>query len=235
MFLKKHWAKALKSPVSSEDTHFWFYPSPEDGEGTYRALVGVPHHHKPGPADVTVKVGGVVRSMPIRIADARYRSEKLKVSKRNTEPSEEDMARIRRDGAEVGKIYKNITRQKYWKGPFVLPVDSIVTSVYGTKRIFNGKMKSFHQGMDLRAKMGTPVHATAAGVVVLAEDLFFTGNTVMIDHGYGVITLYVDMSHLDVKKGDHVEARQQLGLSGMTGRGGWTPSASGVLSSTALR
>jgi len=201
-----------------EETKFYFYPAPEKGDGTYEAIVGVPHNHTPGSVEVKVFVKGVERALPIKIADAKYPSETLKVSKRLVEPKKKDVERILRDIAEVGKIYSTITRTKYWKGPFVLPVNSAVTSVYGTKRVFNGKMQSFHNGLDLKAPMGTPIHAAGHGVVVLAKSLFFTGNTVLIDHGYGVVTLYAHMSKLEVKAGDHVEAGQLLGLSGMTGR-----------------
>lgn len=211
---------AEKDEVSGqfEDTKFWFYPAPEKGEGTFEAVIGVPHNHKPGPSEVKVMVKGMVHSLPIKITDAKYPSENLKVSKRHTNPKKKDLEQIRSDIAEVGKIYSNITKQKYWKGPFILPVDSRVTSIYGTKRVFNGQMQSFHQGMDLKAPTGTPIHAAGGGVVVLAKSLFFTGNTVMIDHGYGVVTLYAHMSELKVKQGDHVDSGQLLGLSGMTGR-----------------
>jgi murein DD-endopeptidase MepM/ murein hydrolase activator NlpD len=201
-----------------ENTEFWFYPASDKSEGAYEALVGVPHNHKPGPSEIVVKIGGKERSVPITIADAKYPSETLKVDNRHVNPSKRDLAKIKRDIVEVGKIYSHITKEKYWKGPFVLPIDSAVTSVYGTKRVFNGQMQSYHDGLDLKAPMGTPIHAAAGGVVVLSKKLFFTGNTVMIDHGYGVVTLYAHMSKLKVKKGQHVDAGQLLGLSGMTGR-----------------
>ncbi len=201
-----------------EDTKFWFYPVPERGEGAFEAVIGVPHNHTPGASEVKVLVKGVERSLPIKISDAKYPSETLKVSNRHVNPKKKDLEQIRRDIEDVGKIYSNITKQKYWKGPFVLPVSSSVTSVYGTKRVFNGKMQSFHNGLDLKAPTGTPIHAAGSGVVVLAKSLFFTGNTVLIDHGYGVVTLYAHMSELKVKSGDRVEAGRLLGLSGMTGR-----------------
>ena len=111
-----------------------------------------------------------------------------------------------------------IRREKYWKGSFQVPINSAVTSTFGNKRIFNGEMKSFHQGLDLRAAMGTPIHAASGGVIVLAKNLFMTGNTVLIDHGYGIFTVYAHMSKLQVKKGQEVKPGETLGLSGMTGR-----------------
>jgi murein DD-endopeptidase MepM/ murein hydrolase activator NlpD len=201
-----------------EDTKFWFYPASEKGEGVYEAIVGVPHNHAPGSVELKVFVKGVERALPLKITDAKYPSETLKVSNRHVNPKKKDVERIKKDIVEVGKIYSTITKQKFWKGPFVLPVNSAVTSVFGTKRVFNGKMQSYHNGLDLKAPTGTPIHAAGSGVVVLAKSLFFTGNTVLIDHGYGVVTLYAHMSELKVKHGEHVEAGQLLGLSGMTGR-----------------
>src|SRR6202022_3184582 len=102
---------------------------------------------------------GTERSLPIKINDAKYPSETLRVSNRHVNPRKRDLEQIKRDIAEVGKIYSTITKQKHWKGPFVLPVNSPMTSVYGTKRVFNGKMQSFHNGLDLKAPVGTPIHA----------------------------------------------------------------------------
>lgn len=204
-----------------ESTELAFYPLTVGG--SFQAVLGVPFNHKPGPAqlDVVVAVTGEpahALPLPFTITDGKYPSEKLKVAKRNTNPKKADVTRILRDIKVVGAVYHQLTREKMWKGPFTYPIQSSVTSIFGTKRVFNGKMQSFHQGLDLRAAIGTPIHASAGGIVALAEDLFFTGNTVLIDHGYGVFTLYAHMSKLDVKKGQRVASQEVLGLSGKTGR-----------------
>jgi murein DD-endopeptidase MepM/ murein hydrolase activator NlpD len=205
--------------VTFEKTLYPVYPI---GGQSFRAVMAVPFNLKPGNYNVEVTLGKTIEaqtlSIPIQIKDGNYKSEVLKVAPKFTNPRKKDLIRIKKDQLEVGEIYRKITPIKYWDGPFVLPVDSIETSPFGTKRVFNGEMKSFHQGLDLRAQTGVKIFSAAPGVVVLARDLFFTGNTVLIDHGYGIYTLYAHLSKLDVKKGDKVSSRQQLGLSGATGR-----------------
>jgi murein DD-endopeptidase MepM/ murein hydrolase activator NlpD len=93
-----------------------------------------------------------------------------------------------------------------------------MSSRYGGKRMFNGEMKSFHQGLDLRAGVDTPVIAPERGRVVLAQDLFFTGNTLIFDHGMGLFSIYAHLNHLKVKVGDEVQKEQLIALSGKTGR-----------------
>lgn len=198
-----------------------FYPAPRGSEGEYEAVLGVPHNHAQGVATVKICVedaGGKCTNLPLKVVDGNYTSETLKVGAHFTNPSKKQLERIRRDVAEVALIYSKVTRKKYWDGPFVFPIQSPMTSPFGTKRVFNGEFKSFHGGLDLKAPTGTEIHAPAAGEVVLAKFLYFTGNTVMIDHGYGVITLYAHMSKLKVKKGQIVQPGNLLGLSGMTGR-----------------
>jgi murein DD-endopeptidase MepM/ murein hydrolase activator NlpD len=200
-----------------------FYPAPEQGDGVYESVLGVPYEKKPGMAFVNIMAGeGADRQslkIPVKIVAGRYKSETLHVDGRRVNPqSREDLARIEKDIADVGEIYRRVTPQKFWTGPFLLPIDSHITSPFGKRRLYNGKLKNFHTGADFKAATGTPVLSAAPGVVALAKDLFYTGNTVMVDHGYGVITLYAHMSELKVKVGQKVEVHEILGLSGQTGR-----------------
>ena len=93
-----------------------------------------------------------------------------------------------------------------------------VSGVFGTARVFNGVKKSQHTGLDFRVSTGTPIHATNHGTVILARPLYFEGNCVMVDHGQGLLTMYLHLSEFKVKEGDQVQAGQVLGLSGGTGR-----------------
>lgn len=202
-----------------------FYPDSEGENKTqeFEALLGVPYIREPGPGKIFVYWNGDDHSpgfeIPLNIMPGNYRSETLRVDGRRVNPtSKKDLNRIIHEQKEVGEIYRQVTPQKYWSGPFLLPIDSRITSPFGSKRVYNGKLKNFHPGLDLRAAIGTPIYSAAPGKVVLAKELFYTGNTVMLDHGYGVITLYAHMNKIKVKKGDQVEARQLLGLSGKTGR-----------------
>jgi murein DD-endopeptidase MepM/ murein hydrolase activator NlpD len=105
-----------------------------------------------------------------------------------------------------------------WDKPFHSPIPGETGTNFGSRRVFNGEARAPHAGSDLRAKTGTPIHATNRGRVVLAKNLFFTGNTVVLDHGLGVYTIYAHMSRIDVKVSQIVTENQLLGLSGATGR-----------------
>lgn len=185
---------------------------------SYESVLGVPYLYKPGPAKIVIHVNGQALDVPIEIVEGQYPSEKLHVNPRRVNPSKKDLKRIKREQKLVAAIYTHLTEKKYWSGPFELPLKSVITDPFGVKRMFNGELKSAHTGLDFRAKVGTPIYSAASGVVVLAKNLFYTGNTVMIDHGYGVITLYAHLSKLKVKKGQIVKAHQLVGLSGKTGR-----------------
>lgn len=188
----------------------------------YQGFVPVPYGRSPGPALVKVSLGSgqgqQSLEIPFKVVDGKYSSEVLHVDPGRVHPKAKNLPRIMREMAEVAAIYKNSDQKKFWSGPFLLPLQSLVTSAFGTRRVYNHQLKNFHTGLDLRAAVGTPIAAAASGRVVLAKDLFYTGNTVMIDHGYGVITLYAHMSALKVQKGDLVTPSQLIGLSGQTGR-----------------
>lgn len=204
-----------------EGISFPFFPFEKaEAKGTYGALLGIPYERVPGPGVVRIQIGSDPGfEIPIQIVDGNYGSEKLRVNARRVNPTrKKDLIRIQRDLKDVGAIYSAVTEKKYWDGAFLFPIESSFTSLFGTKRLYNGKLKNFHPGLDLKAPMNTPVLSPAAGRVVLAKNLFYTGNTVMLDHGYGLITLYAHMNKILVKTGQEVAPHDQLGLSGMTGR-----------------
>jgi murein DD-endopeptidase MepM/ murein hydrolase activator NlpD len=192
----------------------------------FRAVLGVPLDHKLGPAAVKLKVGTDpephVSDLSFTVVSGNYptSTETLKVDGRLVQPKNpKDLARIKRESAEINQAYGTITAKKYWSGPFMFPVkEANYTSSFGKRRVYNGVQTSPHTGLDLKASVGTPIHASAPGKVVLSKSLFFTGNTVILDHGYGVLTLYAHLSKLRVKKGGEVKAGQLVGLAGMTGR-----------------
>jgi murein DD-endopeptidase MepM/ murein hydrolase activator NlpD len=204
---------------SFEGIELPFFELPDLGEGALGAVLAVPYERSPGAGSVVVKVGEESIQVPFQIRDGNYRSEVLKVDGRRVNPtSKKDLVRIKAEQAEVGKIYRRLLRKKYWSGPFVLPIQSKITSPFGTKRVYNGQLKNFHPGLDLKAPMKTPVYSAAAGEVVLAKSLFYSGNTVMVDHGYGIVTLYCHLSKIKVKPGQTIKSHDLVGLSGMTGR-----------------
>ena len=211
--------------VHFEENEFFFFPTEKD-PNAFEALIAIPHNKKPGNYELVVntgqpagaEIGTAEFKIPLTIVDGRYKSETLHVAPKLVNPPAKAMKRIKKEQHELGEMYKIIRREKLWKGPFILPVDSIVTSPYGGKRLYNGALAGAHLGLDLRAQVGTPIYAPGGGVVVLAKNLYYTGNTVILDHGYGIFTIYAHMSKLKVKKGVKVEPKRLLGLAGMTGR-----------------
>ena len=135
-------------------------------------------------------------------------------------PPKEVYKRIKKDNVLIGKAREIDSKLDYFKNKFIRPVDdAIITGVYGSQRILNGKPRRPHYGLDYAAKEGTPVKAMMNGVVTLAEkDLYFTGGTIIFDHGHGISTLYMHMKNVDVKKGQEVKQGDIVGTIGKSGR-----------------
>ena len=143
---------------------------------------------------------------------------KLSVEGKFTEPDPEQQKQIA-EGVQVKKDYLNrVTPEREWSGQFGTPAEAAISDVFGSERIFNGKTSSPHLGLDFRVPSGTPVAAMNDGTVLLARPLYFEGNFVVLDHGQGLLTLYLHLSEFKVKEGDQVKRGQVIGLSGGTGR-----------------
>jgi murein DD-endopeptidase MepM/ murein hydrolase activator NlpD len=135
------------------------------------------------------------------------------------EPSPEQIKRADEERQKLRDIFDRVTPERLWDGKFRIPLDGVTTgSNFGRRRILNGNPGSPHGGADLPGTSGTPVHATQRGRVALAEELFFSGNTVVVDHGLGIYTFYGHLSEIDVKAGDALETGTVLGKVGATGR-----------------
>jgi murein DD-endopeptidase MepM/ murein hydrolase activator NlpD len=158
------------------------------------------------------------REAVIKVVRKKYPTTELKVDDKYVELNKADLARANRETKETEAIYAGITNEMLWSEPFAVPIEGETGTNFGHRRVFNGQPRAPHAGADLRAKTGTPIHATNRGRVVLAKNLFFTGNTVILDHGLGIYSLYAHLSRIDVKPGDMVSNGQLVGLSGATGR-----------------
>jgi murein DD-endopeptidase MepM/ murein hydrolase activator NlpD len=192
-------------------------------EDRWTTIVGVDLDAKPGkhPADAlfTMQDGTVEkREAFVEVRAKKYPTTELKVEDKYVELSKPDLARALREAKETEAIFKKITPEPLWDQSFAIPIPGETGTNFGHRRVFNGQPRAPHTGADLHAAMGTPVHATNRGRVVLAKDLFFTGNTVILDHGLGIYSLYAHFSRIDVKTGEIVSAGTQIGLSGATGR-----------------
>ena len=159
-------------------------------------------------------------SRKVTVARGKYPKieTKLSVEGKFTEPTPEQEKQIE-EGVQVKKDYLNrVTPERKWSGPFAAPAEAEISDVFGTQRVFNGKTQSTHFGLDFRVPSGTPVAAMNDGTVLLARPLYFEGNFVVLDHGQGLLTLYLHLSEFKVKEGDEVKRGQVVGLSGGTGR-----------------
>ena len=190
---------------------------------TWYGVAGVSLETHPGIYDLELK-GTTSRgrevsfSKRITIRPAKYPSITVSVAKQYTEPSAEQLERIRQDKTVKQDVFGHTSAEREWSGKFRPPVDAPVSDVFGTRRTFNGKVQSMHQGLDYAVPKGTPVSAVNAGTVLLASPLYFEGNCVVLDHGQGLLTLYLHLSEIKVKPGERVERGQEIGLSGGTGR-----------------
>src|SRR6266700_163963 len=157
-------------------------------------------------------------SIDVSVNEKRYPSTSITVAPKYVEPPAETTARIEEEQALKKRVFATTAPEFFWSGRFQAPANAEVSGVFGSARVFNGVKNSPHTGLDFRVTTGTPVAASNSGMVILARNLYFEGNCVMIDHGQGLITLYLHLSEFKVKEGDRVQSRQIVGLSGGTGR-----------------
>lgn len=182
------------------------------------ALLPVGYRTAPGPKRLELTKGKAVERLDLTVIPGNYASEKLTVAPSKVKPDKKAQDRIYREYKEAMAIYGSFTPERYWETPFALPMESAITSPFGTARLFNGSLRSFHSGTDFRAAVGTPIHAVNDGIVVLAKDRYYAGNSVVIDHGEGLYSCYYHLSRIDVKVGQKVSKGEKLGLSGSSGR-----------------
>jgi murein DD-endopeptidase MepM/ murein hydrolase activator NlpD len=200
------------------------YPivSLREGEARY-VFIPFSYYEKPGEKELTLyyikdkKLKKV--SLKVQLKAGKYKKESIKVASSKVNPkSKRVKERISKEYAEAMKIYRHITPEFYVNKPFILPLNSKITSDFGRARIYNGSLKGYHGGTDFRAKKPTPIIAANDGVVVLVKDRFYSGGTVVIDHGEGVYSCYFHLSKFFVKKNQKVKQGQTVALSGATGR-----------------
>jgi murein DD-endopeptidase MepM/ murein hydrolase activator NlpD len=154
----------------------------------------------------------------VAVGKGKYHSIAASVPKQYTEPDPAQLQKIAQDKALKEHVFAGVTPERQWAGSFHPPAKAQISDVFGTSRTFNGRVQSVHQGLDYAVREGTPVAALNSGTVLLAQSLFFEGNCVVLDHGQGLLTLYMHLSKIEVKEGDHITSGQKIGLSGGTGR-----------------
>ncbi|MCV3483031.1 M23 family metallopeptidase [Campylobacter sp. CNRCH_2014_0184h] len=154
----------------------------------------------------------------IKFSEGNYKKEFLKVSASKVNPLKETLDRISKEYQEAIKVYNTYTNMALFEGNFAYPLESKITSAFGKARLFNDTLKSYHSGTDFRAASGTKIYASNDGIVRIASDRYYAGNSVVIDHGYGIYSQYYHLSKLNVKVGQKVKKGELIGLSGASGR-----------------
>ena len=189
-------------------------------EGRWQAVVGLPLGIAAGPHDLLLKPTGKSETrLAIDVGPKRYAEQHLTIkNKRKVNPNEEDMKRITAERVRISAAMDQWHEVPEPDLTFTTPLEGPRSDSYGKRRFFNGQPRRPHGGMDIAMPAGTPIVAAADGVVTETGDFFFNGNTVFIDHGQGLLTLYMHMQEIDVAPGQVVTKGQRIGTVGATGR-----------------
>ena len=208
--------------ISIGKRHFKIFQNPLKSD-EYYALLPFSYYDKPASKAIAVhyKENGKpqTKTLFVKLVAGVYKKETIHVDGSKVNPKSPAVKkRIAKEYKEAMRIYHTVTDKSYLREPFILPLQSKITSEFGKARDYNGSLKGYHSGTDFRAKVGTPIVAANDGKVVLVKNRFYSGGTVILDHGEGIYTCYFHMSKFDVKEGELVKRGEKLGLSGKSGR-----------------
>ena len=216
------------SPVSPMSVHAEFQGerfllAPGMQNGTYEGLIGIDLSTKPATYEVKViatDASGRGYSSPffLKVGKGVFRTQKLSLPRSMVDLDAKTLERVNKEANRVKVLFQTFRDEKLWKGAFVRPLEGKLSSTFGLDRIINGQRRSPHTGVDLESEAGTPVWASNSGMVVLVDDLFFSGKSVILDHGWGLYSMYFHLSEGLVKEGDRVGRGDVLGRVGSTGR-----------------
>ena len=207
-------ATAFGSPIG-------FYQ--DESDGVWRGLIGIDLDARPDDYGVAILAtsgqGVTVRATyTLTVAAKEFPTRHLTVAPNFVNPPPDVFERIQREAALQSEIFATSSPNRQWAGGFVRPVTGEASSSFGRRSVYNGEPRSPHSGTDFRSGEGTPIKAPSAGTVVLAGELYFSGNVVILDHGWGLYSYFAHLSAIDVVEGDVVEQTQVVGSVGATGR-----------------
>ncbi len=210
-----------RAEVAAFDRTFPFYREGESG--VWKSLLGIDLNLEPGSYTARVRVWDLEgnehrHDYPLKVAPKEFPVRRLTVDEKFVNPPADQLERIRRESRKVSAIFARVTPQRYWEGPFLRPVPGPASSSFGKRSILNGRRRSPHSGTDFDGETGDPVQAPNAGRVVLAEELYYSGNTVILDHGQGMYSYFAHLSEIDVEVGAQVARSEVVGKVGATGR-----------------
>lgn len=185
-------------------------------QAAWLAIIGIPLSAK---ADQQQLMKADGQRFPFNIQDKQYKEQRLTVTnKRHVNPNPQDLERFKREKTEMVAAFKSWSTPQQPTTQFQLPANGRFSSPFGLKRFFNNQPRNPHSGLDIAGGQGGPINAPAPGKVVAVGEYFFNGNTVIVDHGYGLTTMYCHMSKINVAIGDQLDTGDSIGAIGKTGR-----------------
>tara|TARA_B100002003_G_C14049313_1_gene505420 strand:- start:130 stop:960 length:831 start_codon:yes stop_codon:yes gene_type:complete len=191
-----------------------------DFDGEQYAIIGIPLNASIGTHQFALELADGRRELlQFSIEDKEYVEQHITITnERQVNPNADDMVRINRESAEMNRAFTSWDDSQTPVFGMRAPVQGVRSSSFGLKRFFNGQPRNPHSGMDIAADEGTPIYAPAPGVILTTGNYFFNGNTIILDHGHGLISLYCHMNTIDVVAGTVVDTGDQIGKVGQTGR-----------------
>ena len=190
-------------------------------DGAFGALLGADLEESAGAKKMIIKARGRADAdvrVFLHVKKKDYSTERLSLPASFDRFDEATLERIRREKQRMTQLWSTSSGQRWWEAPFVAPVPGAITSPFGLRRVINGSRRSPHSGVDLRAAEGAEIVATNHARVVLVDDFYFNGKSVVLDHGGGLYTMYFHLSGVRVREGSQVRRGEVIGLAGMTGR-----------------
>jgi murein DD-endopeptidase MepM/ murein hydrolase activator NlpD len=195
---------------------YWFLSA--HSKNSYKAIISVDLYAEPGQYELNATTGTTTLFRLINVSKKKYPVQRLKLPRGMVELSPENKARVERDQKKISALWP-VESDRAWSGSFNNPLPGKpIGTPFGVRRIINKIPKSSHSGIDMTAEEGENVFSPNNGVVVLVDDLFYSGNSIVLDHGQGIYTMFFHLSKILVTQGQRVAKGDVIGLVGSTGR-----------------
>ncbi len=195
----------------------YWYPAAAGTKTTFQAILGIDLYTKPDSYSLDIASEGAVLHRTIVVSKKKYPVQRLTLPKRMVELSPENEARVEREQKKMAAVWP-VVSPRGWSGNFINPCEGEIVTKFGVQRIINKIPKNSHTGVDVSAKEGDAVLAPNNGVAVLIDDQFFSGNSIVLDHGQGIYTMFFHLSKVLIRPGQTVTKGEVIGLVGSTGR-----------------
>jgi len=192
-------------------------------KGTYEGLIGIDINTQPAtyPIKIVATDGGnsvYLNPLSLKVEKVTFGVQKLSLPSSMVDLDAKTLERVNREARRLKALFQTFRDERLWRETFIRPVEGKISGAFGLNRMINGKLRGQHTGVDLRAEEGTSVLACNNGMVVLVDHLFFSGKSILLDHGWGLHSMYFHLSETLVQEGDRVNRGALLGRVGSTGR-----------------